>query len=129
MSAQMDGLEFWAQPGKVEELKRLWDEGLSARKIADSLGCTKSAVIGKAARLNLGHRPSPLKYKRQLKQKLTPPLPSPKVERVAVANCRWPTGDTMPFVPCGAPVVPGKPYCRVHCALAYRPTPPPNPRW
>ena len=47
---------------RVELLKKLWTEGLSASQIAGRLGCgvTRNAVIGKVHRLNLsGRAPQP----------------------------------------------------------------------
>jgi GcrA cell cycle regulator len=47
---------------RVELLKRLWNEGLSASQIATKLsdGVTRNAVIGKVHRLNLsGRAPQP----------------------------------------------------------------------
>ena len=39
---------------RIEKLKQLWDEGLTASRIAAELGeVTRNAVIGKAHRLNL----------------------------------------------------------------------------
>ena len=39
---------------RIEKLKQLWDEGLTASRIAAELGeVTRNAVIGKAHRLGL----------------------------------------------------------------------------
>ena len=47
---------------RVETLKRMWAEGQSASQIAKELGgVTRNAVIGKAHRLGLQSRPSPVK--------------------------------------------------------------------
>ena len=47
----------------VEELRRLWDKGLTASEIAKKLGVTKNAIVGKVHRLCLKARPSPIKSK------------------------------------------------------------------
>ena len=45
---------------RVEQLKTLWTEGLSASQIARALGgVTRNAVIGKVHRLGLAGRASP----------------------------------------------------------------------
>ena len=45
---------------RVEQLKNLWTEGLSASQIARALGgVTRNAVIGKVHRLGLAGRASP----------------------------------------------------------------------
>ena len=48
---------------RVEKLSELWDKGLSASQIAKELaeGVTRNAVIGKAHRMGLASRPSPVK--------------------------------------------------------------------
>ncbi len=42
-------------------LRALWDEGHSTAEIGRRLGITKNAVVGKAHRLNLPARPSPIR--------------------------------------------------------------------
>ncbi|MBR1601587.1 MAG: global cell cycle regulator GcrA-like protein [Alphaproteobacteria bacterium] len=49
----------------VEELRRLWDKGLTASEIAKKLGVTKNAIVGKVHRLCLKARPSPIKTKEE----------------------------------------------------------------
>ena len=47
---------------RVEQLKKLWSEGLSASQIANRLGdVTRNAVIGKVHRLGLEARAKPKK--------------------------------------------------------------------
>lgn len=46
---------------QVEELKRLWDKGLTTGEIGKALGVSKNAVVGKAHRLGLNSRPSPIR--------------------------------------------------------------------
>jgi GcrA cell cycle regulator len=47
---------------RIERLKTLWTQGMTASQIADELGgVSRNAVIGKAHRLGLQSRPSPVK--------------------------------------------------------------------
>lgn len=50
-------------PARIGVLQELWGSGLSAKEIAVRLGggITRNAVIGKAHRLGLSSRPSPIK--------------------------------------------------------------------
>jgi GcrA cell cycle regulator len=58
---------------RIERLKSLWTKGMTASHIADELGgVSRNAVIGKAHRLGLQSRPSPVKPNE--------PEPKPKVK-------------------------------------------------
>jgi GcrA cell cycle regulator len=47
---------------RIDRLKTMWENGLTASQIADELGgVSRNAVIGKAHRLGLKSRPSPVK--------------------------------------------------------------------
>jgi len=45
----------------IERLRALWAEGLSTAEIGRRMGVSKNAVVGKAHRLNLTARPSPIR--------------------------------------------------------------------
>ncbi|HEY7581496.1 MAG TPA: GcrA family cell cycle regulator [Acetobacteraceae bacterium] len=50
----------WAEE-TIFRLRMLWDEGLSTAEIGRRLGVSKNAVVGKAHRLDLPARPSPIR--------------------------------------------------------------------
>lgn len=48
-------------PERIDELTKLWETGHSASAIGKLLGVSKNAVVGKAHRMKLQARPSPIK--------------------------------------------------------------------
>ena len=117
---------------RVEILTKMWAEGNSASQIAKELGgVTRNAVAGKAHRLGLPKRQSPISASGSVartKSKKTEEITSDLPLRLALrkinwsrSKCVWPSGDpkTTDFSFCGAPIEPGKPYCYEHCVLAY----------
>jgi GcrA cell cycle regulator len=60
---------------RIDRLKKMWHDGSTASQIADELGgVSRNAVIGKAHRLGLEQRPSPVKPGEEMKK--APPAPA-----------------------------------------------------
>lgn len=126
---------------RVSLLKKLWGEGKTAAEIATTLGgVTRNAVIGKAHRLKLSNRMSPIQTSKKPKAPAntsTPPAP-PKRQRnknidipkgkglslleLKPSMCRWPSGDPRDedFGFCGEHSVESLPYCEEHAKVAYQ---------
>jgi len=133
----------------VCRLRQLWAEGHSTAEIGRRMGISKNAVVGKAHRLDLPARPSPIRRgfdtpPRPPRRPSCPPLAqlvplAPTLPHVREATsrkpgpsalavprgktpCCWPIGEpsSPSFHFCGAESVIGKPYCPEHCYLAYR---------
>lgn len=106
----------------IDRLKSLWTEGLATAEIGRRLGISKNAVVGKAHRLGLASRPSPIRrgnayeaqrrVPRRVRGPTLPPLPSPTVAVVPpptseparrpmelarsprrLSACCWPIGE------------------------------------
>ncbi|MCP1468859.1 GcrA cell cycle regulator [Sphingobium sp. OAS761] len=83
---------------RIDQLKAMWERGLTASQIADELGgVSRNAVIGKAHRLGLQSRPSPVKANETPKKaaparKPAPvPAPEPEAPRAAAPIAEAPT--------------------------------------
>jgi GcrA cell cycle regulator len=89
---------------RIATLKKMWEGGSTASQIADELGgVSRNAVIGKAHRLGLKSRPSPVKAAE--KKKVTPkpkPAPKPVAKKVASRPAPAPVAAA-PAAPSAAP--------------------------
>ena len=133
----------------VSKLRELWDQGLPTAQIGKLLGFTKNAVVGKAHRIGLERRPSPIRrtaVKPDRKKARSPIIPKlnfevkkeevienlahqqtfqPVVKNLFTKSvkrgCEWPEGhpDESDFKFCGKERFEDKPYCIDHCAVAY----------
>jgi len=134
-------------PEQISELTRLWGEGLTTSEIGKRLGISKNAVVGKAHRLHLAARPSPIKRtgprpvfrttvklpgaprQPRAKSTVTPggamPRAAPQPQRWTgeLSNniCKWPIGHPgdPDFKFCTERALVGKPYCAEHCGVAF----------
>ncbi len=68
---------------RIATLKKMWKEGKSAAEIAKTLGkgVTRNAVIGKAHRMGLSGRPSPIKKSATPKKEVAPKKTAAKPTR------------------------------------------------
>jgi GcrA cell cycle regulator len=134
---------------RVELLKRHFEEGLSCRAIAASIGVSRNAVIGKLTRLGLTRGPASTEPRtttakpraaksnpRQQYQLLQVvyengqpvgdgPVASTRpcsLFELSEERCRWPisTPGAEDFCFCGNIPLDGAPYCEGHSRLAYR---------
>ena len=133
----------------VTRLRDLWDQGLPTAQIGKLLGFTKNAVVGKAHRIGLERRPSPIRrtaVKPDRKKARSPVIPKLNFENKSVEQeevrtpiqvfhtsvknllstsnkrrCEWPEGhpEESEFHFCGKERFGDKPYCLDHCAVAY----------
>src|SRR3546814_18662529 len=63
---------------RIEQLRNMWEKGLTASQIADELGgVNRNAVIGTAHRIGLTSRPSPVKAT----AKVATPVKAPPQQR------------------------------------------------
>ena len=137
----------WNQQ-KVDDLKKLWNEGVATSRIGEQLGFTKNAVIGKAFRLGLERRQNSRKKNSHsqsvssvtMYRETSTPGHSQIAQKKEVTrrrekfsfkksivgtgsfkSCQWPIGDPLEegFHYCGGQNIPTKPYCIEHYKKAY----------
>lgn len=129
---------------RVDRLKVLWTDGMTAEQIACDLGdTTRNAVLGKVDRLGLEPRRKGVPRGSRSRARDKPHTPqafprAPDTEELQElaskppragkplsvldidhTTCKWPLDDGPDYTFCGAKPKAGKPYCPHHCAVAY----------
>lgn len=132
---------------RIEQLRTLWKDGFSASQIGNILGVTRNAVLGKVHRTKMPPKGTPVMPHRAPKrqgQKLPKPQCAARRKVSGQAppfagflntefgelhlfssgspnQCRFPEGDSVPFLYCGTETLPGQPYCTHHRELCWMP--------
>ena len=135
---------------RIEQLKSHFTAGLSCREIANEIGVSRNAVIGKLSRLDLTREKKP--DLRRVSTKTSRPRSVPRLQyrilrrlfseappaeddqaiqseqhcsllELSEERCRWPINSPgeKDFCFCGNRPLEGVPYCAGHARLAYQP--------
>ena len=118
----------------IKLLTKLVKTDVPFSTIADTLGCTRNAAIGKANRLQLRKHPTLIK----IQYKAEPVQPKPVVPVVIPViqfepgqvmmidlkkdDCRYPFGDGADVKFCGVKKLKDSPYCKEHSDLCFTQT-------
>ncbi|KQM40911.1 GcrA family cell cycle regulator [Sphingomonas sp. Leaf10] len=106
---------------RIATLAKMWESGMTASQIAEELGgISRNAVIGKAHRLGLQSRPSPVRSNDAMKAAAPAATPAPKPAPAAAAPA-----EPEPVV--AAPPPPPKPEPKPEPVVAAPPPPKPAP--
>ncbi len=117
---------------KLKQLEDLWKQGLPISKIGEKLGVSRNSIAGKAHRMGLPKRTSPISSPEN-KQSRPDKKNNENIDKIiplkiklrgvhwSRTKCCWPEGDPKQndFKFCGQEIFPGRPYCDKHSLLAY----------
>lgn len=132
----------WSE-ADIETLRELAKTGMSFKQIGAIIGYSGNACVGKARRekidkalSDLTPRPKKFVPKKEvdwtIKHKLIKPTPIPPdikapdmllipMMELTKNNCRYPIGEDENMLFCGLPKTKGKPYCKHHAKICYKP--------
>ncbi len=102
----------------IERLRALWAEGHSTAEIGRRMGISKNAVVGKAHRLNLPARPSPIR--REAGETAPRPVVARPPRPVTAPRATLPVVAAVPATPVAAVPAPAvvRPFPRASSARA-----------
>lgn len=125
---------------QINLLRSLWTQGHSAAEIGRRMGVSKGSIVGKAHRLELDARPSPIRtagsgatpHRPRLVFRLPAlsrashpvllhpepqPPPPPRID--TGRSCEWLSGERHHWVKCGHPVALGSSWCTGHRSVVF----------
>ena len=76
----------------VEDLRKMWKEGLTTGEIGKRLGVSKNSIVGKVHRLGLAGRPSPIKKKSDDSEAISQPT-APSLQTIKTSKAEKITSD------------------------------------
>ena len=118
---------------ELATLRSMWRAGETGAAIAEKLGTSRSAVLGKIARIGLmrsKRAPRPIRRKAPRSTKPKPKFPFLKRKpppsagpvhfaQLAAHHCRWMPGEPHTQIYCGQTRISGSSYCAAHTRIAW----------